>query len=63
MDQPTPRIEQQSTPQGKSTLVLHEAKGTTLMATAYLLPDLRLEVEGPRRHQLLESWLVILDCG
>ena len=44
-----------------STLVLHEAKGTTLMATGYLLPDLRLGVEGPGRHQLLESWLRILD--
>ncbi len=44
-----------------SSLVLHEAKGTTLMATAYLLPDLRLGVEGPGRHQLLESWLRILD--
>ena len=43
------------------SLVLHEAKGTTLMATAYLLPDLRLEVEGPGRHQLLASWLRILD--
>ena len=46
-----------------SSLVLHEAKGTSLMATAYLLPDLRLEVEGPRRHHLLESWLGILDRG
>lgn len=43
-----------------SSLVLHEAKGTTLMATGYLLPDLRLEVEGPGRHHLLESWLVNL---
>ena len=43
------------------SLLLHEAKGTTLMATAYLLPDLRLQVEGPGRHSLLESWLRILD--
>ena len=43
------------------SLLLHEAKGTALMATAYLLPDLRLEVEGPGRHSLLESWLRILD--
>ena len=44
-----------------SSLVLHEAKGSTLMATAYRLPDLRLEVEGPGRHRLLESWIGILE--
>ncbi len=43
------------------SLMLHEAKGTSLMATAYLFPDLRLEVEGPSRHSLLESWVSILD--
>ncbi len=45
------------------SVVLHEAKGETLMATAYLLPDLRLEVEGPGRHRLLESWIGILKRG
>ncbi len=43
------------------SLVLHEARGETLMATAYLLPDLRLEVEGPGRHRLLERWVGVLE--
>jgi hypothetical protein len=43
------------------SLVLHEARGETLMATAYLLPELRLEVEGPGRHQLLERWIRVLE--
>lgn len=43
------------------SLALHEAKGETLMATAYLLPDLRLEVEGPERHRLLEAWIGVLE--
>ncbi len=42
------------------SLVLHECKGETLMATAYLLPDLRLEVEGPGRHYLLAAWIGVL---
>ncbi|MES2924392.1 MAG: hypothetical protein V4819_22765 [Verrucomicrobiota bacterium] len=42
------------------SLVLHEAKGETLMATAYLLPDVRMEVEGPGRHLLLETWIGVL---
>lgn len=42
------------------SLVLHEAQGTTRVATAHLLPDLRLEVEGPGRHSLLESWISVL---
>lgn len=45
------------------SLVLHEAKGETLMATAYLLPDLRLEVEGPGRNLLLEAWIGVLERG
>lgn len=53
------------------SLVLHEGKGETLMATAHLLPDLRLEVEGPHRHALLAAWISMLfamqaetlDCG
>jgi len=39
------------------SLVLHESKGESLIATAYLWPDLRLEVEGPGRHTLLEAWI------
>lgn len=39
------------------SLVLHEARGETLMATAHILPDLRLEVEGPGRHALLDGWV------
>ncbi len=42
------------------SLVLHESKGETLMATAYLLPDLRLEVEGPGRRDLLDRWIEVL---
>ncbi len=47
-------------PELVEALVLHEGKGETLMATAYLLPDLRLEVEGPGRHRLLETWIEVL---
>ncbi len=43
------------------SLVLHEAKGETLMATAHVLPDMRLEVEGPGRHDLLQRWVRILE--
>lgn len=43
------------------SLVLHEAKGETLMATAHVLPDLRLEVEGPGRHDLLRGWVGALE--
>lgn len=43
------------------SLVLHESKGETLMATAHILPDLRLEVEGPGRHGLLEAWVRVLE--
>ena len=42
------------------SLILHEAKGETLLATAFLLPDLRLEVEGPDRHELLRRWVKAL---
>lgn len=38
-------------------LKLHESKTETLAATAYILPDLRLEVEGPGRHALLAGWI------
>ncbi len=38
-------------------LRLHESKTETLAATAYILPDLRLEVEGPGRHALLAGWI------
>lgn len=43
------------------SLVLHESRGETLMATAHILPDLRLEVEGPGRHGLLEAWVRVLE--
>jgi hypothetical protein len=43
------------------SLVLREGKGETLMATAYLQPELRLEVEGPGRHHLLEAWIGVLE--
>ena len=42
------------------SVVLHEAKGETLMATAHIRPDLRLEVEGPGRHALLNGWVRVL---
>lgn len=41
-------------------LKLHERPAESLMATAYLRPDLRLEVEGPGRHGLLEGWIEVL---
>ncbi len=43
------------------SVVLHEGKGETLMATAHLLPDLRLEVEGPGRHGLIDRWMRVLE--
>ncbi|GAA5129031.1 hypothetical protein JIN84_02770 [Luteolibacter yonseiensis] len=43
------------------SIILHEHKGESLSATAHLLPDLRLEVEGPGRHELLERWIRTLD--
>ena len=42
-------------------LELHECKGETLMATAHVLPDLRLQVEGPGRHDLLKRWIAVLE--
>ncbi|MEO5914632.1 MAG: hypothetical protein ABIS50_10395 [Luteolibacter sp.] len=45
------------------SIVLHERKGESLMATAHLLPDLRLEVEGPKRHDLLAAWIEQLERG
>jgi hypothetical protein len=43
------------------SLKLHEAKGKALGATAHILPDLRLEVEGPKRHRLLKAWVQVLE--
>jgi hypothetical protein len=43
------------------SLALHESKGDTLMATAHILPDLRLEVEGPGRHGLLDGWVRVME--
>ena len=42
------------------SVALHESKGETLMATAHLLPELRLQVEGPGRRELLAGWLRVL---
>ena len=44
-------------------LILHERKADNTLATAYLLPDLRLEVEGPGRHELLAAWIAVLKRG
>lgn len=41
-------------------LKLHERKAESIVATAYILPDLLLEVEGPHRHALLASWIASL---
>jgi len=38
------------------SVTLHEWPGESLTAVAYHLPDLRLEVEGPRNAELLERW-------
>lgn len=43
-----------------ASLTLHEARGETLMATACLQPDLRLEVEGIGKHDLLDRWIEAL---
>ena len=42
------------------SLALHERKADSTLATAHLLPDLRLEVEGPHRHALLAAWIDVL---
>ena len=39
------------------TMTLHEARGESLTATAHVLPDMRLEVEGTGRHDLLNRWI------
>jgi hypothetical protein len=43
------------------SIQLHENRGESLMATAHILPDLRLEVEGPGRHGLLGAWIRVLE--
>lgn len=42
------------------SVVLNERKADALMATAYVLPDLRLEVDGPGARRLLDSWTEVL---
>lgn len=42
------------------SIKLYERKADALMATAHLLPDFHLEVEGPHRHDLLARWIEIL---
>ena len=44
------------------SVVLNERKADVLTATAYLLPDLRLEVDGPGSRKLLDAWADLL-CG
>ncbi len=44
-----------------ASIQLLERKGDSLIATAHLLPDFRLEVEGPHRHSLLERWVRTLE--
>jgi hypothetical protein len=43
------------------SIALHEPRGESRIATAYLLPNLRLEVEGPGRHELLDAWVSVLE--
>ena len=40
---------------------LHESKGESLTATAHIFPDLRLEVEGQGRRELLQAWIRVLE--
>jgi hypothetical protein len=42
------------------SVTLHEHPASIPSATAFLLPDLRLEVEGPHRHALLDRWSTVL---
>jgi hypothetical protein len=39
---------------------LHESRGESLTASAQLMPDCRLQVEGPGRSALLDGWLAVL---
>lgn len=41
---------------------VHEPIGEIRTATAYLLPDLTLEVEGAGRHDLLDAWVQALQA-
>lgn len=43
------------------SIILHEFPGETLTAAAYLLPDLRLEVEGGGSQRLLDAWVKLLE--
>jgi hypothetical protein len=43
------------------SLTLHEPKGESLMATAHILPDLRLAVEGPGARGLLARWIAEIE--
>lgn len=43
------------------SLLLHEERGNFLTASAHVLPDLRLEVEGPGRQILLNRWIEELE--
>ncbi|MCX8496561.1 MAG: hypothetical protein ORN51_10305 [Akkermansiaceae bacterium] len=50
-----------SKPEMVESLKLHEAPGETLMATAHLLPDLQLTVEGPEKKSWLDRWVCELE--
>jgi hypothetical protein len=43
------------------SIILHECKGESLIATAHISPDLRLEVEGPEKFDLLDQWIAALQ--
>ena len=42
------------------SIELHEGCGDCLMAAGYVLPDLRLEVEGGCRSALLDRWATVV---
>lgn len=42
------------------SIILHECPGASLTASAFLSPDLRLEVEGPANQELLKNWVHVL---
>lgn len=44
-----------------TSIKMHEPIGKTSIATAHLMPALRLEVEGPDRHELLAAWVRELE--
>ncbi len=47
---------------GVESITLHEWPGESLAAAAYHLPDLRLQVEGPRNAELMDLWAAELSA-